>query len=209
MADTGLECRYFEHLVEYKLAICRECRYAVWPDQVEGHLHDQHKISRKKAGFVGEIVRDWPGLIRYPSELELPSGVIEPIAQLALYPDGLLCRRDPTRCRYIARSAESIRRHWREHHGWSAAGKRGRPSRTKEKMVQMQAEEGCKRVHCQRFFSSRHGSQYFEVQQSGEGQENGPQPVPVDGEAAWAEVGKEMAKAWAHIQKRAETTIQE
>ncbi|KAG9378476.1 hypothetical protein A1F94_011592 [Pyrenophora tritici-repentis] len=63
-------------------------------------------------------------------------------------------------------------------------------------------------VHCQRLFSSRHGSQYFEVQapsQDGEG----PEIVPVDGAAAWARVGEQMAKAWADIEKRAQTTIQE
>ncbi|KAI1522050.1 hypothetical protein PtrSN002B_012263 [Pyrenophora tritici-repentis] len=69
-------------------------------------------------------------------------------------------------------------------------------------------DKGYRLVHCQRLFSSRHGSQYFEVQapsQDGEG----PEIVPVDGAAAWARVGEQMAKAWADIEKRAQTTIQE
>jgi hypothetical protein len=57
-------------------------------------------------------------------------------------------------------------------------------------------EEGCRQVHCQRIFASRHGSQYFEVRTPAEGQEDGPQPVPIDGDAAWARMGREMAEAW-------------
>ncbi|KAL7778331.1 hypothetical protein CFE70_005010 [Pyrenophora teres f. teres 0-1] len=36
-----------------------------------------------------------------------------------------------------------------------------------------------------------------------------PEIVPVDGAAAWARVGEQMAKAWTDIEKRAQTTIQE
>ncbi|KAK1911247.1 hypothetical protein P3342_011849 [Pyrenophora teres f. teres] len=83
-----------------------------------------------------------------------------------------------------------------------------RPSRTRQKSVQAHMDKGYRLVHCQRLFSSRHGSQYFEVQapsQDGEG----PEIVPVDGAAAWARVGEQMAKAWTDIEKRAQTTIQE
>jgi len=209
MSEEGVEGKHFEHLAEYQLATCKECRYGVWPTQVEGHLHEQHKIPHKEAQSVGEAIRRWPGLIQYPSELVLPEQVIPYIPQLPLYPDGLLCRIDPARCRYIARSTESMRRHWREAHGWSAGKKRGRPSRTKEKSVQAQVQEGCKHVHCQRFFSSRHGSQFFEVHPPTQGQQDAPGAVPVDGDAAWAQVGEQMAKAWENIEKRAQNTIQD
>ena len=63
MADTSIESQYFEHLAEYQLAICKECRYAVWPSQIEGHLRRAYKISRKYAETVGEGVRRWPGVI--------------------------------------------------------------------------------------------------------------------------------------------------
>jgi hypothetical protein len=33
--------------------------------------------------------------------------------------------------------------------------------------------------------------------------------VPVDGEAAWAQVAEQMAKAWAGVETRAQNTIQE
>ncbi|KAI0616127.1 DUF3505 domain-containing protein, partial [Pyrenophora tritici-repentis] len=137
MSEPSIECQYFEHVPEYSIAACRECIYAVWPDQIEGHLQKQHKVSYKEAEAVGQQVRSWAGLVQYPSELEVPTGAPKP-----------------------------------------------------------------------RLFSSRHGSQYFEVQapsQDGEG----PEIVPVDGAAAWARVGEQMAKAWADIEKRAQTTIQD
>ncbi|KAG9385482.1 RecQ Superfamily II DNA helicase [Pyrenophora tritici-repentis] len=45
-------------------------------------------------------------------------------------------------------------------------------------------EKGYRLVHCQRLFGSRHGSQYFQVQPP---DEDGPDVVPVDGAAAWAQ----------------------
>jgi hypothetical protein len=75
MSEPSIECQYFKHIAEYSVAACRECRYAVWPDQIEGQLQEQHKISRKEAETVGEQIRSWAGLIQYPSELEVPSSI--------------------------------------------------------------------------------------------------------------------------------------
>ncbi|KAF7568858.1 hypothetical protein PtrM4_112730 [Pyrenophora tritici-repentis] len=184
MSKPSIECQYFEHVPEHSVAACRECRYAVWPDQIEGHLQKQHKVSYKEAEAVGQQVRSWAGLVQYPSELEVPTGAPKPVRQLPVYTDGMLCQFDSSCCYYVARSKEAIRKHWRkDHQGWSAGKKRGRPSRTRQKSVQAHMDKGYRLVHCQRLFSSRHGSQYFEVQapsQDGEG----PEIVPVDGAAA-------------------------
>ncbi|KAF2748568.1 hypothetical protein M011DRAFT_391054, partial [Sporormia fimetaria CBS 119925] len=75
---------YFEHLVEYAVAVCKECRYAVWPDQIEGHLQKQHKTLSEEARKVSKGIHCWAGLIRYPSEMELPKCIAAPIHQLPL-----------------------------------------------------------------------------------------------------------------------------
>lgn len=54
------------------------------------------------------------------------------------------------------------------------------------------------------YFGSRHESQYFEVQAP---DSDNPAIVPVDGEAAWAQVGKAVEQAWANLQKRAVSTM--
>jgi hypothetical protein len=152
---------------------------------------------RLEARSIEESDRSWPGLTRHPSEFMQPARVQDAYPQLPLYMDGLACELEPSRCQYISQRNKALKEHWRiEHGGWSAGKERGRPSWMKEKSVQAQVEEGCRQVHCQRIFASRHGSQYFEVRAPAEGQEDGPQPVPTDGDAAWACVGREMAEAW-------------
>lgn len=210
MASKHAEEEYFNHLVEYQLAICRECRHAVWPEQVEGHLQGKnHRLSYEDARPIGEYVRNWPSLIRYPGELTVPSYVNQPIHQLPLHQDGWKCQLDPGRCFYVCRGLKCIKEHWRKVHDWSTAEKRGGSGVEKGRRTQRRIEEGARAVACQRFFSSRHGSQYFEVRQPVEGQRGQPEPVPVDSEAAWAEVGKGMAEAWANVERRAIVTIQD
>jgi hypothetical protein len=46
---------------------------------------------RKEADSIADEVRNWPGLIEYASESEVPSQVTEPIYQLPVYEDGLMC----------------------------------------------------------------------------------------------------------------------
>ena len=91
MAECDIGSRFFTQLAEYPVAVCKECKHGVWPDQIEGHLQRSHKIPRKKAGLVGSSIRGWPGLARYPSELELPSQIVDPIPKILLYLDGWLC----------------------------------------------------------------------------------------------------------------------
>jgi hypothetical protein len=78
MAEASIARQYFNYLLEYQVAVCKECRYAVWPDQIEGHLQAQHKVKRKEASEVGSEVRNWPGVMQYPSEFVAPSQSIAP-----------------------------------------------------------------------------------------------------------------------------------
>jgi hypothetical protein len=116
MSELSIECQYFEHVAEYSVAACRECRYAVWLDQIDGHLQEQHKISRKEAETVSEQIRSWAGLIQYPSELKVLSGIPKPVQQLPVYADGLLCQLGQGSCGYVTRSKECMRKHWQRQH---------------------------------------------------------------------------------------------
>lgn len=92
-----------------------------------------------------------------------------------------------------------MKQHWhKDHQGWSAGKKRGQPSWTKGKRLQAQLDQGYTRVYCQRLFGSCHGLQYFQVHGPSH---DTPNVVPVDGEAAWAQVGKQIARAWESIKK--------
>jgi hypothetical protein len=122
----------------------------------------------------------------------VPSQVIQAIQQLPVYVDGLMCRIDLDRCCQIFRSAHAIKNHWREVHNWSVAGKGARPSRIEQKKIHERNSKSYKTVHCQRLLVQGQGSQYFQVHQP---DDDGPDVVPVGGDAAWAQVGEQMAKA--------------
>ena len=204
MAESSVAGEHFEHLVEYALAVCRECRHGILPSQIKSHVQRSHHVTRKKAELIADEVRSWAGLIEYASEVEVPSQVIKPVHQLPVYEDGLMCRLDPNRCRQIFRSLETVRKHWQKVHDWSPAEKGGRATRVQQKNIQDRVNKHIKKVHCQRLLVQGQGSQYFQVHQPGDG---GPDVVPVDGDAAWAQVGEEMARAWANIETRAQNTI--
>ncbi|KAH7002695.1 hypothetical protein B0J12DRAFT_543672, partial [Macrophomina phaseolina] len=75
----------FYHSGEYRVVICKECRHAVWPDQVVGHLQGRHHgMPGKEAESIAEEVRVVPGLIKFPGEFEVPTGVDGPIPELPL-----------------------------------------------------------------------------------------------------------------------------
>ena len=63
MAEVVVKSNCFKHLAKFQVAVCKECWYAVWPDQVKGHMQKQHKKSRREAEAVSENVRSWAGLI--------------------------------------------------------------------------------------------------------------------------------------------------
>ncbi|KAK5131785.1 hypothetical protein LTR16_000418, partial [Cryomyces antarcticus] len=213
MAGAPIQ-EFFEHLVGHQLAICKRCGHAVWPEQIEGHLTGkQHKMKRKKAVPTTESVRGWPGLIQYSSELRVPDYVEQPISQLPLHQDGLLCQLDPTRCRYVCRDSRTIKWHWRQVHEWSVGKKRGRPAQSKGQKIEERSQEAVKRVQCRRFFPSRHGSQYFGVRQPGQEHTQAQTQAPGEGgnsrEEIWAKLRQKLIATRTSIEDKARSTIQE
>ena len=87
-----------------------------------------------------------------------------------------------------------MKNYWREVHDWSVGSKGGHLSLAAQNEIQLRIDKGCRRVHCQRLLIQGPGSQYFEVQPPDDDDDNAG-VVPIDGEAAWARVGAEMAKA--------------
>ena len=111
MAETDIEVQHFEHLAEYSIAICKECRHGVLPSHIKSHLQHAHKVKQKQAEDIAERVRSWPGLIEYASEIQVPSQVVRPISQLPMYSDGLLCQLDAARCCKVLRSVKAMKKH--------------------------------------------------------------------------------------------------
>lgn len=194
--------QHFEHLVEYALAVCKECGHGVLPSQVKSHVQRAHLAKCKQAKLIADEVSSSAGLVEYAIELEVLSQVAEPIQQLPVYTDGMSCQLDHNRCRRIFRSEGVMRKHWRVAYDWSVAEKSGRPTRVQQRSIRDRISKNCKTVHCQRLMVQGQGLRFFEIQQPGE---NGPDVVP-DGDTAWAQVGEQMAKALADIETQTQET---
>ena len=103
---------YFDHIPAWRVIVCKACRHAVWPGEVQGHLQGkQHRISKKDAIQIAEEVEQWPGIVQYPTEFEVPVYIDKPVPELPLYEDGFKCELAPAQCSHICRGQASMRVH--------------------------------------------------------------------------------------------------
>jgi hypothetical protein len=168
-----MSSNHSHHSSVWQVVVCKECRYAVWPSQVVGHLtNKQHKLARKQAEAEWEEIQGWAGVAQYPSEFAVPPFVNCPIDELASYDDGIKCGLDDGECPYVCRGMNTMKAHWRKIHGFSAGQNRGGSGMLKREDIERRISEHCRRVRCQRFFVQKEHSQYFEVR-SGEEQREG------------------------------------
>ena len=172
-----MEHHLFEKIDPIRVIICRQCKHAVWPGEVKRHLTGKkHRLRQAEARSIHEAIEHWDGLEHDHDQLTVPNIIDEPISGLEIYPDGLLCEREPLQCQYIARSLDVMKRHWREEHNWTLP-RGGRPSERQRQSTAVAILAGFRTVACQRLFPSRHGSQYIQIQS--------PEiPTAVEGRAA-------------------------
>jgi len=157
-------CQYFQHSSEWQIVTCRACQYAVWPSQVEGHLKNkQHGVSKRAASAIANEVQQWPGVIHFPSEFEVPQFVNVAIDGITLWDDGWKCEWGNGECRYVCRSGGSMKAHWRKVHGFSVGQNRGGSGLLRQEDIERETSRHCRRVQCQRIFVQKEHSQFFEV----------------------------------------------
>lgn len=199
MAQTT---QYFVHLEDYRLIVCKECKYAVWPAEVEGHLGGlHHRVEKEDRQRIGNEIRQWRGLIDTELQLRVLREAVAPIPELSLH-DGLKCIINAQTCSWICRDAKSLKKHWREEHafklGESSQG--GRLNRNARERAERRFNEAHKKVQCQRFFPSRNGSRFFEV--------NTPE-IAEEEVNSWQEIQRKANKAFEDKQRAARAIIEE
>ncbi|EED17271.1 hypothetical protein TSTA_023250 [Talaromyces stipitatus ATCC 10500] len=93
---------YFERLTDFPTTVvCRECRYSVWPSQIESHLQHAHRyLSSTLRKQLAEEVRSWPDIAINPIELDIPPTRIRAIPQLIGPLNGWQCQLSPELCWY-------------------------------------------------------------------------------------------------------------
>ena len=197
---------YFDRIEEYGLVVCKRCRYTVWPREIRGHLKsNKHRKSKKEADAIADIVCAWSGLVQSPDDLRIPSTVAKPFEQLHVHIDGLECTLDPDNCHYISRTAERMRKHWQGTHRWRAGLENGGGSGNRLKQSVQRCREGAmKSIKCQRFFTSRQGSQYFAIKPA-----NDDQMIEEVTKPAFEEYMNKVDKKIEEVQKKAREVIQE
>jgi hypothetical protein len=152
----------FVLLSTYRLIVCQECGFASVVDEVDTHLKTRHRnIKPEYRKDLVEKIRRIPNLLRNQNELHelpLPLHPIEPITYLASpKPDGLKCHA----CGHIVRRIQKIQKHCSDEHQWINPRGRGRPPPDcHDAAHELPWEEG---VACQRFFPSRAGNKWFQV----------------------------------------------
>ncbi|KAK4182084.1 hypothetical protein QBC35DRAFT_468354, partial [Podospora australis] len=127
--------RAFVILPQQRIAVCRSCRNAVFPQSIRTHVNTQHRYM--PAQERGQVVE---------RALELQrQGVLSPdidgvrfsgpedaaVADLPVWRDGKKCTApgpDGRPCGHIQRSTQGIQKHCRDVHGWVNERARGRKS---------------------------------------------------------------------------------
>jgi superfamily II DNA helicase RecQ len=197
--------KYFHHIGEWQVVICKTCQYAVWPTQIEGHLKNrQHRVSRKQAITISEEVQQWPGVVRFPSEFEVPAFVEVPVDGVTVWSDGSKCELDDGECTYVCRRIDSMKHHWRKAHGFSAGQTRGGSGMLRKEDIERQVSQHCRRVQCQRFFVQKEHSQFFEVRTQHDSGGTNTAADPNDGQV-WSRAWERASQHYETI--RADNTI--
>lgn len=117
---------YFTSLPEYRVILCKTCHYCVWPDNARTHLREKHsRLPKAERALICDELQAWKEISRSHERFEVPLTVEKPVVGLRLFQDGKQCRLEPERCTFVCRAMDSLKKHWRTVHKWSATGRRG------------------------------------------------------------------------------------
>jgi hypothetical protein len=151
----------FEYFPNFKVLVCRLCRYAIPPKAIKAHLErkhrgDHHDLQGKDGpALTSRKLLSRPDIVLLdPAEETLappkPDSDALPFLEVHV---GFQCKK----CPKILCDTKSIVKHLRKIHKISRRGP-GRPSISSQRI-----EEDWTKVACQRFFTSGHQSTYFKV----------------------------------------------
>jgi predicted nucleic acid-binding Zn finger protein len=56
IAESSVRGQHFKHLVEYALAVCRECQHSVLPSYIKSYVQQAYLAKQKQAKAIAEEV---------------------------------------------------------------------------------------------------------------------------------------------------------
>jgi hypothetical protein len=148
---------------EFRVLICQKCQHAVRQSQVKTHLSGtMHRIPSTWAQYIQNIIQQWDYIDEEPEVDSWPHQIDEPIPELPIYKDGILCQQCEV---YTCRQIRTMKAHWIEVHNYRVQQGRGRPTHTQAQTIQATINANIRPVSCQRIFAQGPGSHYIHVAQ--------------------------------------------
>src|ERR1700761_705510 len=160
------------HLPEFRVVVCKECKYAVLPSEIDSHFQRQrpHKFTKEARQKITTAVEQIHGLIQRQEEIarefQFPIDTAKPITVLAApRTNGFRCTftiEGGKTCPWVSANRKRIGEHsWEEHH-WKSTNKGGWSQKKSSTRV-VQEVPWRIRVQYQRFFMHGPKSGFFEV----------------------------------------------
>ena len=149
----------FVHFQNFQIIVCRDCKFAVVPDQIKAHLSQSHQtltVSTRK-GIIEQVEK--LDHVAYRSEdVVYPAAEQEAIQELG--PVIEQCSQCKA-CGLLRESKKGIEAHCRKEHGWNSAKSRGGRGSLRSRPAANQpfTEGHC----CQRFFKYAQWTKLFKV----------------------------------------------
>ena len=159
--------RIFTHKPEFKIIICKACRHAVVPQQIQRHLKDNHpRVQPNKRREIANHTNGMTDVALEHEQVEYPPSNQAPVTELPIHQDGFQCihiNMDGVICGHVCKGLTNIRRHYRQSHAWQVRRKSGRKGRNDNSKGEEQGlwEEG---VTYQRFFEYAKWMKNFRVE---------------------------------------------
>ena len=156
--------RYFVHMPEHKVVICKDCKTATPPGFFAGHLQKKHRyLSTELRRNMVQTMNSIEGLATTADEIVYPQPESEPIPHLPILRSKLKCifsEADGSMCGRIYERVKHMQIHCREEHGWVNPRKRGRTPRSVDPDANKLWVEN---VQCQQFGKTGGFQRLFEV----------------------------------------------
>ncbi len=169
--------RYFQIEPQWQVVICKQCKRAIWPEEVNRHLQSAaHRVPITHRNTIQQEICRRSDVIQTPKDWKIVHHVSEPIDGLTQYPTAMRCTAS-TECIYIATRMDSMRQHWSRNHP-GLRGRKGRKGRKVENTYQRE-RTWYEPIIAQRFFTHGTGSNFFRV-----GDIEPADPIPIDAIAA-------------------------
>lgn len=146
---------------EFRVLICQKCQCAVHRGQIKAHLSSTvHRIPSSWAQYIDRVIQQWDHIDDQPEVDSWPRQIDEPIPELPIYQDGILCRQCEV---YTCRQISTMKMHWLKTHDYRVQQGRGRPTPRQARAIQATIDANSRAVACQRIFSQGPGSHYIRV----------------------------------------------